>query len=183
MTAQDKKLTPEEQEFIEKLYSKYFNQVYIYVNARLKDDDKAQDIVQDVFHEAIEHIDKLMTHEKPIAWLKKAAWYKLSVNKRSTQRMIQRLISLDAVAIDEAAAKDDSEFQRVEEGSENPLKRVQDALTDDEFRLLRRLTFDKESHLVVARDFGITVWSSQKRLERIREKLRSVFPGYRKKKK
>ncbi len=34
----------------------------------------------------------------------------------------------------------------------------------------------------MAGEFGITLWASQKRLERIRAKLNEIFPEWRKKK-
>ena len=52
----------------------------------------------------------------------------------------------------------------------------------EEYRLLKRLVFDGASHLQVAREFHITVYASEKRLERIRDKLSAVFPGRRRKK-
>ena len=51
----------------------------------------------------------------------------------------------------------------------------------EEYRLLKRLIFDRASHLQVAREFHITVYASEKRLERIRDKLSAVFPGRRRK--
>jgi len=43
--------------------------------------------------------------------------------------------------------------------------------------------FDRASHLEVAQEFGISVYASQKRLERIREKLYTVFPERKKRRK
>ena len=64
----------------------------------------------------------------------------------------------------------------------NELKADQ-ALAPEEYQLLKRLILDKASHLEVARELGITVYASQKRLERIRDKLRREFPEWEKKKK
>ena len=55
-------------------------------------------------------------------------------------------------------------------------------LTPEEFRFLKRLVIDKAGHRAVAGEFGITLWASQKRLERIRAKLNEIFPEWRKKK-
>jgi DNA-directed RNA polymerase specialized sigma24 family protein len=43
--------------------------------------------------------------------------------------------------------------------------------------------FDRASHQQVAQEFGISVYASQKRLERIRDKLYTVFPERKRRKK
>ena len=62
------------------------------------------------------------------------------------------------------------------------LEKIEKVLSPEEYRLLKRLVFDGASHLQVAREFHITVYASEKRLERIRDKLSAVFPGRRRKK-
>ena len=64
----------------------------------------------------------------------------------------------------------------------DPLEKIRGALTPEEFRFLKRLVIDKAGHREVAGEFGITLWASQKRLERIRAKLNEIFPEWRKKK-
>ena len=53
--------------------------------------------------------------------------------------------------------------------------RIRQALTPDELFLFERLVFDKASHLEVSKELGITVWTSQKRFERIKKKLQKVL--------
>ena len=66
---------------------------------------------------------------------------------------------------------------------ESVIEKVERVLTPEEYQLLKRLVFDRASHLEVAQEFGISVYASQKRLERIRDKLRREFPEWEKKKK
>ena len=63
------------------------------------------------------------------------------------------------------------------------LEQIQQALTPEEYRLLTRLTIDGASHLEVAEEFHISVYASQKRLERIRKKLYQQFPQWQPEKK
>ena len=65
---------------------------------------------------------------------------------------------------------------------ESVIEKVERVLTPEEYQLLKRLVFDRASHLEVAQEFGISVYASQKRLERIREKLYTVFPERKKEK-
>ena len=59
-------MKPIQDAFLEELFRQYFSKLTIYTTAKLKDNTKAQDIVQDVFHEAVLHIDDLMTHNNPV---------------------------------------------------------------------------------------------------------------------
>ena len=63
------------------------------------------------------------------------------------------------------------------------LEQIQQFLTPEEYRLLTRLTIDRASHLEVANEFNISVYATQKRLERIRKKLYKRFPERKPKKK
>ena len=55
------------------------------------------------------------------------------------------------------------------------IERIKNVLTEEEFTLLKRLTIDQASHVEVAEEFGISVYASQKRLERIRKKLKKAL--------
>ena len=64
--------------------------------------------------------------------------------------------------------------------------RKQDALMrhakPEDYRLLCRITLEGATHLEVAKELGISVWSSQKRLQRIRKKLcKQLLPNKSKK--
>lgn len=56
------------------------------------------------------------------------------------------------------------------------LKKIESALKPDEYKLLKRLVIDRATHLQVSREFGISVYASEKRLERIRKKLHKLLP-------
>ena len=56
-------------------------------------------------------------------------------------------------------------------GSINELHDIRALLPPEDYRLLCRITLEGATHLEVAKELGISVWSSQKRLQRIRKKL------------
>ena len=62
------------------------------------------------------------------------------------------------------------------------METIEQTLTAEEYQLLKRIILNKASHLEVAQELGITVYASQKRLERIRDKLGKAFPERKKKK-
>ena len=86
----------EQEAFLEELYRNYLTKLTIYASSALGDRSRAQDLAQDVFHEAIIHIDTLMAHENPGAWLMQTAKNKIHEYHRIHTRYIHRFISLDS---------------------------------------------------------------------------------------
>ena len=62
------------------------------------------------------------------------------------------------------------------------LDAIRALLPPEDYRLLCRITLEGATHLEVAKELGISVWSSQKRLQRIRKKLcKQLLPNKSKK--
>lgn len=60
--------------------------------------------------------------------------------------------------------------------------KIRALLPPEDYRLLCRITLEGATHLEVAKELGISVWSSQKRLQRIRKKLcKQLLPNKSKK--
>lgn len=165
-------MLPEQDAFLEELFRKSINNLTLYATAVLRNDAMAKDVVQDTFHEAILHIDKLMTHENPGGWLMDTLKNKIRESNRAQNRYLHRFLSVDPDILAESAPLDDS-FDRLE--CRLILEEISKLLTAEDLYLLERLTLDRASHLEVSKELGITVWASQKRLQYIREKLRNNF--------
>lgn len=179
-------MVPTERELVEQLYRQYFEKLFLYADAQLNDPERARDVVQDTFHEAIRHADTLSTHVNPGGWLMRTLQNKLRESERARRRYLLRFLSLDSDFPDGvfpeggALPEEPPDAGPVPPG-ESPLEKIEKVLSPEEYRLLKRLVFDGASHLQVAREFHITVYASEKRLERIRDKLSAVFPGRRRK--
>ena len=133
----------------------------------------APEVVQDTFHEAVRKIDTLMNHENPRGWLKKVLKNKLMHARRSHNRYILRFLSLDTdIANGEAvlAAKTPAHTE------EDILREVCEALPPEEWELLRMIVLEHRPYKVVAEELDVTVWTCQKRVQRIRDKLKQKFP-------
>ncbi|MDR1156818.1 MAG: sigma-70 family RNA polymerase sigma factor [Oscillospiraceae bacterium] len=167
-------MLPAQEVFLAALYRKNFGKIAIYAAVAMKDSVKAQDIAQDVFHEAILHIERLMIHDNPEGWLMQTAKNKIHENQRERTRYLQKFLSLDSDVFIEVFSLDEQEIHESNEISS--MKKIAQALSPEEFHHLKRLVFDKASHKEVAGELGITIGASQKRLERIRKKLFDVFP-------
>lgn len=166
-------MLPAQDAFIEKIYHESFTQLWIYAKAALGNPEQAQEVVQDTFHEAVRHIDILMTHGNPKGWLMDTLKKKIMHAHRSTNRYTLHFISLDS----------DIEFSDPVLASEDPdpsnvhdtLKGIRQVLSDDEWNLIRKIALEKQPYKNVAEELGITVWTCQKRVERIRKKLKQYF--------
>lgn len=173
---------PEQTKFLEGLYREYFNKLVLYATSELEDKVKAQDIVQDTFHAAILHIDNLMTHENPGGWLMQTVKNKVKESRRTQRRYIRQFVSLDSDVFIELIQSIDSNPELSELYYTSTVEKIRTTLTGNEFYVLKRYVFDHASHMEIANELGISVWASQKRLERIRKKLFNAFPERKKKK-
>lgn len=161
-------LRADQDEFLEDLYREVFESLWRYAFSYLGDSEMAAEVVQDTFHEAVRKIDTLMNHENPRGWLKKVLKNKLMHARRSHNRYILRFLSLDTdIANGEAvlAAKTPAHTE------EDILREVCEALPPEEWELLRMIVLEHRPYKVVAEELDVTVWTCQKRVQRIRDKL------------
>lgn len=166
-------MLPDQNAFIEKIYNEFFTQLWIYAKAALSDPEQAQEVVQDTFHEAVRHIDVLMAHDNPKGWLMNTLKKKIMHARRSTNHYILHFISLDSDLefTDPILSAEDFAPSNVQD----TLTEIQRALSEDEWDLLRKITLEKQPYKNVAEELAITVWACQKRIERIRKKLKQYF--------
>lgn len=171
-------MTPEQEDFLEALHKEYFNRLALYAESGLFNRSKAQDVVQDTFHDAVKRVDELIRHTNPPGWLTQTVKNKVREYNRSHLRYTRRFLSLDSDLAADCPCLTTGSSDR-EDSGDNPealLAEIRRRLTPEELYLMERFAFDKASHLEIAQELGITVWSSQKRLQRAREKLSDLFP-------
>lgn len=155
-------------DLIESLYRSEYAKLLGYALKRVGKIDLAQDLVQDTFHEAVQNREKLRSHPNPQGWLMQTLKNKVLYHEREHARYIKYFVSSEVVG--EIASPSDhvSEIMQT----------VEATLTAEEFYLFKRIMLQRDSHLDVAAELGITVWACQKRLSRIKEKLKKALPEY-----
>lgn len=168
-------MRPDQDAFLEDLYRTYFLMLRKYASCALESPELAEEVVQDAFHEAVQHIDKLMTHPNPGGWLKLTVKNKIAHARRDMNRYMLRFVSLDAGTYDNRIP---SVEDRLPQQTESLLQIIRKVLTEEEWTLLRRITLEKASYKTVSEELGLTVWTCQKRVQRIREKLRQELKDY-----
>lgn len=172
-----------EQEFLTALYERNFKKLYFYVqNACAKRGiskehtaELSQEIVQDTLHTAAENIQLLVDHPKPDAWLTVVCRHKLQEHARQLERDQRRLHLMDFLAdpLPELPSHEPSPWEETEYSAS--LELIQNTLSKDDFLLFDMVALRHKSHLSAAKVLGITVWTSQKRLTRIRKRLQELF--------
>ncbi len=165
-------MPPEHDISFEALYRANYPKLMLYATSKLKDPGQAEEIVQDTFYTAWKDRETLLQHEAPEAYLMTTLKYKIKEFWRARQRYRRLFLSLDSGLQDESAASGGS----MPASTNSLIELIKSTLSPEEWHLLRRRTFEGASHLELARELGVTVWTSQKRLERIRKKLREILP-------
>lgn len=173
-------MSPEERKFIEDLYDQYSPHLWRYAYTYFKNRNVADELISDVFHVASEKPEKLIGHPDPRGWLFRTLGNKILKYNETRRRYAQRFLYAGGETMGETAplalrpTEDQAEQELVPVSTVHA--KIEEVLSQDELHLLKRLTLDKATHKTVAQELSISVWDSQKRLERIRKKLRKVFP-------
>lgn len=169
---------PNENQFIEKLYQENYSKLRTYARLQLSDASVAEDMVQDAFHEAVNHIEIVMQHPAPEKWLRRTLANKIRNYERSRMRLLKHLIPMEDIT--QISSTESVENQVIEADAVPPLAQIERFLGPDDFYFLKRIAMEKASHMDMAQELGITVWASAKRLSRIRKRLSEKFPEFKK---
>lgn len=160
------------------LYLTHVEKLLRYAQTQTQSREMAEELVQDTFHEAYLKFDRLRCHENPGGWLMQTLKNKLA----NYQRARRRESALLAHWVEDAAhiaAPGDMAAELAQRQQVTDIRNFVAAHFDDMDRqLFQTLLVEGRSHKTAAQLLGITVWSSQKRLERIRKRLREAFPEF-----
>ena len=167
-------LLSEQDAFFEKLYDDMFDNMKTYARVQLHDPFGVEEVVQDAFYTALQQLEQLRQHSNPKGCLMQILKYKIKEYKRAHSRALKFFLSLDDNPLPEARAPS-NDFPV---STSSILKTIREVLTTEEYYLFHRIILNGASHMEMSVELGITVWSSQKRLERIRRKLKDVLPGH-----
>ncbi len=166
---------PTEQDlFFESQYQKNFGKLKTIAFSELRNMPVAEELVQETFLIALKDYETFCQRENPLAYLKKILRYKILEYKREKKRYLKIFLSMDYEFLSKVKAP--SPPSPI--STSGILETVRETLTDEEWYILRKFAIDGASHLQIAKELGITVSASQKRLERIRKKLENSLPEY-----
>lgn len=167
-------MPPEQDVFFESLYQSNFDRLVIYARAQLNDTFEAEEVVQDTFYTVLQQKERLRHHENPKAYLISVLKYKIREYKRARNRYLKIFLSLNYDFLPEIPAPSNPYPVSIS----GIMELARETLTEDEWRIFQRYVLNGYGHLKIAKEMDISVWASQKRLERIRRKLQDVLPDH-----
>lgn len=164
----------EREAFFDRIYAEQFQKMWKYAVDILSGPQLAEEVVQDAFIEFWRKIDELITKEKPEWWLRKTVKNKCLHVLRAQARDAKRLVYLDAGDVSKRAAPERlSPLEEMESYSETRRKIVE-ALKPEELRMLKRVAMGA-SYKTLSEETGLSIWVCQKRIQRIRKKLKKII--------
>lgn len=160
------------------LYLAHVEGLLRYAYTRTQRREIAEELVQDTFHEAYLQFDRLRHHENAGGWLMQTLKNKLMNYQRTRQREAALLTGWPEDGAQVAAPGD----LAAEVSDRQQVSAIQSFVAesfDETDRLLFQLLLvEGASHKTAAAALGISVWNSQKRLERIRKRIREAFLAF-----
>jgi len=165
-------LSQEQDKFFDDLYHASHPTLATYALSQLKDLGQAEELVQDTFYTALRKYETLRRHKDPEAFLMNILKYKIMEYRRKQQQYLRLFLSLDSGL--QCVADASGDFTPI--SMDSLIEQIQSVLTPKEWYLLQRRVFGGATHLDLAKELGVSVWASQKRLERIHKKLKNALP-------
>lgn len=159
-------MTQEQDAFYQKLIAEHFSVIYRYIAGMVRDQKLAEELAYDTFHEAVEQIDELMTHEAPKLWLFRTAKNKTLSSFAQRERAARRNISLDYEDFREPVECVDGGINA--RTLETAIRQV---LSEEDVELFFLYSQGAQFNELAAH-LGCSVWACRKRMQRIRDKLK-----------
>ena len=171
-------MTSEQRIIFSEIYISNHPKLLRYAKANKLCAPAAEELVQDTFHDAWSKFDELVSHENIGGWLMQTLKNKM-LNYTRTKRRESHLIADYGDKSEDIAATDNLVNELIVRNTLLAICRfVYNNFKDDDITLFQRILIENASHKDVAAELGITVWTSQKRLERIRKRIREEFPDF-----
>ena len=156
----------QQDEQLSELYLRCYDLLYSYALALLRDPEHARELVSETFVVACRRVDALLASPNPEGWLVNTL-RNVYRNERRAEARLRRVIlengSLADAMLEQAAREDD-----------HSLSELEGAVSREELSMLKLQIFDGMTVLEISRRFGISVSAAKKRLQRARDKLKSL---------
>lgn len=166
----------DQERLVEKLFRSEYERLRAIATALVHDPSLAEDSVQKAFCIALEKEEELNNHPNPHGWITQVVRYTALDEMKMRDRRRKRFVSLDWDIADELEA-DGGEMKDTPNSTEI-LAKIRKELKPNDYSLLMR-TIEKDSRgEEIAAEFGLTVNTYYKRMERIRKRVKDIlYPG------
>jgi RNA polymerase sigma-70 factor (ECF subfamily) len=159
-------LDDNQQKAVEKLYMEMYYPLSAYAKSALRESTLAEEAVQDTYRIACSKVNDLLTSPNPKGWLLNTLKYVISNMIHNRARLNKMVISsIDLI-------------ENYPENNINPLDidiLYSDIANSEDYKLIKKIALDKYTMLEVAKEYGISIEASKKRVQRARKKLKDHF--------
>ncbi len=153
-------------ENFDKLYLAYKPKLLQYVITIIRDEDIAEDVVQEVFYEAIRQYDTFVNHPKPIGWLYITTKYKMS----ECIKKLKQHGELDLKPEQIEVCDFENRYNEIEMDMV-----IDDALTEEEALWFRRYFLWGETIAEIAEKENVTENNMRVRMSRLTKKIKNAL--------
>jgi len=158
---------------LETLYRQCYPSLYRYALWALRDHHQAEEAVQETFLSALPKAAEVTALDRPEGWLMQTVKHKVLHLRREQDRRRARMLPLE----EKLPAPD--RLGQWEESEDAALlwQQATQRLSPQDAELLRLVALEEQSQQAAAEEMGLSLWACQKRLQRIRKKLRTQRLG------
>ena len=153
-------------QILETLYLTKYKLFFRYALIQTKSERDAEELVHDSFCTALEKLESFNSSNNPEGWIMKTLKNKVSNFRR--KYFSKSTFSLEEPWVKEAIYIHDFEIDK----SIGLLEYCKDHLSDMENSIIRYILFEEHSFTEASEVFHISIWSCQKKYQRILKKLR-----------
>ena len=165
----------EKEAFFDQLYQQWFFKLLRYAGVAVKNHHVAEEIVQDTFLVALQKVDYLFASEEPGRWLKQTVKYKILHYFREQKRDQILLLPLEDGKPGEPMGAGGIERSEEKEAISKLWETIHRELKPEERVLLQKISVEGKSYQEAAIELGCSVGACQKRMQRLRLKLREAL--------
>lgn len=161
-------LSNNQRDEIEKLYREMFHSMLVYAQNALNGRALAEEAVQDTFRIACAKAEDLLSSPNPKGWLLNTLKYVIKNSIRSRaylNRLVIASLDFDENISNEKEYIDDLKIDLL----------FSDLTDNEDYKLIKKIAFDKCTILEVAKELGISVEACHKRVQRARKRLKNEF--------
>lgn len=162
--------------FIEKYYREFFDVLLTFAKKRIKDKDRAYDLVQDTYLEACRKPDEFMSSANPEGWLMNTLKFMILREYKLSKYMTRFFVSFEA----ESSTLDDiqnrlsmEEYFKSQSEIESRLSRSEfkNRLSENDWHLLYKIYYENKKIVEVAQELTIPYETCKKRVQSARRRL------------
>lgn len=148
-----------EKDFFAQMYMDNYGAMLKYAAAALKNEEQAQDVVQQAFLIAYERLDNLVDSPQPRGWLFSALKNVIGNYFKKKERLEKLVEETEGHATDE----------------EDVFLKYRGAISDNDLKLLIDIYCDGVSYAEAARERNISLSALKKRVQRASERFENIF--------